>query len=76
MKLLIFAVLNPEGVGITSHSDVYEFPLTLGEDEYFVMGDNRTNSRDSREIGPIKRSQIRGEALAVILPFSDIKTLK
>ncbi len=31
----------------------------LGEDEYFVMGDNRYNSHDSRAIGPIKKSDIK-----------------
>lgn len=34
--------------------------ITLGEDEYFVMGDNRASSKDSREFGPIKFSQIKG----------------
>lgn len=66
---------NPDGTGITSHNNVFNFPMTLGEDEYFVLGDNRQNSRDSREIGPIKRSQIRGKALAVILPLDDMKML-
>lgn len=33
--------------------------VTLGEDEYYVVGDNRSNSRDSRTVGPIKESQIK-----------------
>ena len=48
-------------------------PLTLGPDEYFVMGDNRTASFDSRyrEIGPITRDKISGKVLIRIYPFDD-----
>lgn len=41
----------------------------LGPDEYFVMGDNREHSLDSREIGAIKRQTIIGRALFVLYPF-------
>ena len=34
----------------------------LGGDEYFVMGDNRSRSTDSREFGPVGRTSIRGRA--------------
>lgn len=34
--------------------------IALGEDEYFVMGDNRNHSKDSRAFGPIKSSDIIG----------------
>ena len=33
-------------------------PVTLGDGEYFVMGDNRACSRDSRVVGPLGRRQI------------------
>ena len=33
-------------------------PITLGEEEYYYMGDNRVNSVDAREFGPAKREQI------------------
>jgi signal peptidase I len=37
--------------------------ITLGDDEYFVMGDNRMYSYDSRSIGPIKKDKIIGRVL-------------
>lgn len=38
-------------------------PIVLGEDEYFVLGDNRGNSTDSREIGPVKTKNIAGKVV-------------
>lgn len=45
--------------------------ITIGEDEYFVMGDNRNNSSDSRcaDVGLIKRDRILGKAFFKIFPF-------
>ena len=53
-------------------------PITLGDDEYFVMGDNRNNSKDSRseEVGNVKRSQIIGRAWLRIWPLNKIGLLK
>lgn len=39
--------------------------LTLGDDQYFLMGDNRANSQDSRMIGPINKTQITGKLLVL-----------
>ncbi len=43
----------------------------LGEDEYFVMGDNRNHSSDSRAFGAVKRDLIVGEALVRYWPPQD-----
>jgi len=40
-------------------------PLTLSENQYFLMGDNRANSQDSRMIGPIDKTQITGKLLVL-----------
>lgn len=45
---------------------------TLKDDEYFVMGDNREWSKDSRIIGPIKEEEIKGETKITIFPFNKI----
>jgi signal peptidase I len=45
-------------------------PLTIPKDEYFVMGDNRNRSSDSRSIGLIPRGNILGKAWIRIWPFS------
>lgn len=52
--------------------------ITLQDDEYFVMGDNRNDSSDSRfvSVGNIKRSQILGKAFLRIYPFTKIGLVK
>ena len=44
--------------------------ITLGDDEYFVLGDNRLISKDSRYFGAIKKSDIKGKAIFRLFPFT------
>ena len=50
-------------------------PVVLGEDEYFVMGDNRNHSSDSRDpsVGVLKREQLVGRAWMRIYPFESFE---
>ena len=50
--------------------------LTLKDDEYFVLGDNRVISADSRIFGPIKASDIKGTANFIIYPFKSFGKVK
>lgn len=49
--------------------------ITIPENMYFVMGDNRFNSRDSRVVGLIERSQIQGHVRYVFYPFEDRRSV-
>lgn len=44
--------------------------ITLKSDEYFILGDNRLISKDSRYFGPIKEKEIKGKVIFRIFPFS------
>ena len=55
-----------------------ENPVVLDEDEYFLLGDNRDSSEDSRfvKIGNVKRKQIRGKVWLRLIPFIDFKLVE
>ena len=60
------------GYGITYNIDA----ITLGNDEYFLLGDNRIISLDSRSFGPISKKEILGTTDFVMFPFSKIGKVK
>ncbi|MCI5524170.1 MAG: signal peptidase I [Spirochaetales bacterium] len=58
-----------DGLGLAS--DVKE--MTLGEDEYFVLADNRVEACDSRVYGAVKSSLIKGKVLFEVFPFNKMR---
>ena len=62
------------GDEIMENPGIAEEPLTLGEDEYFVLGDNRNNSSDIRasDVGLIHRKDLIGRAWIRVWPLSQI----
>jgi signal peptidase I len=53
-----------------------EINISLKQDEYFVMGDNRNHSRDSREIGPVPRHNLISHVWIRLFPFNKIKLIR
>ena len=65
--------LEAEGaLDAASIAGLAEYPMELSEDEYFLLGDNRESSEDSRfsSIGNVKRDQLIGKVWFRIQPFS------
>ena len=50
--------------------------ITLEDNEYFLMGDNRSVSLDSRILGPIKKDYIEGTTELILYPFNKIGIVK
>lgn len=61
---------------ITHRPDYEMRPYTVGEGEYFVLGDNRSNSNDSHIVGPITRAQIIAHVRSVLLPLGKMRGIE
>lgn len=67
-----YAVSNPD----TYRSNLDFKDLKIGEDEYFVMGDNRDHSRDSREVGVFHKEDILAKGVYIFYPFDEMSVVK
>lgn len=79
-NVLIFSQGNPDSLKLDENyleagAKTYglsEETVSLADDEYYVMGDNRNSSKDSRSFGPVKKSFLIGRVLFRGWPFNRI----
>lgn len=81
-KVTIFNEQNPEGILLNEHEYLPATMLTsstvitqLDDDEYFVLGDNRQASHDSRAWGPLPKKDVIGKVLIRAWPLSKVEIL-
>ncbi len=79
-KIYIDGEVLQESYGrqVIQNPGLAEEPVELGEDEYFVLGDNRNDSTDSRDpsVGVLRRDELIGRAWVRIWPLSKIEVLE
>ena len=66
---------EPYTHGLPTEPQVLEFPYVVPEDTVWLMGDNRTNSTDSRSFGPVALSDVHGQAFFRYWPFDRVGAL-
>ncbi|HBF66823.1 MAG TPA: signal peptidase I [Candidatus Magasanikbacteria bacterium] len=79
---MVFNEENPKGLVLEETyikekiDPDFDADVTLGEDEYYVMGDNRGNSYDSRKFGPVRKGHIIGRVWIRGWPLSKAGIVK